>query len=198
MGGVWSFDTSTKTIQCENILSYATYAGFATVLIAQFIPLPVGGIVTSGVSGEGFYAGWWDGVSTGTPACGVDAFTNASQGTSVPYSTYEPYIDSDKIAIGQFLNKRTFSNLEFKLSQPLVSGEKIKILVRVGLDNSQSPDDATAGYTLVGETTYSANTISDVYPVTFEMSQWIQFRIKTSSTSSNPSYVRLREIRLRQ
>lgn len=192
MGGVWSLDTNTKAIQCENILSYATYSGFASVLIALFIALPTATAV-SGTPGEGYFAGWYNGTLSG-----VDGFSSNTQGTSLPYSTYEPYLDTEKIAVGQFLDKKTFSNLEFKLSEPLVSGEKIKILARVGLNNSQSPTDATAGYTLVGETTFVASTISDAYPVNFEKSQWVQFRVRTSSTSSSPSFVRLREIRLRQ
>lgn len=198
MGGVWSFDTATKVIQCENKLSYDTYAGFPTVLIAQFFPPQIGNISLTVISGQAYYAGWWDGVSTSSPACGVDCFTNASQGSAVPYSNYEPYFDTEKIPIGKFLQKETSVNMEFKLSKPLVSGEKVKILSRIGLDNTQSPVDATAGYTLVGETTYAANTISDLYPVNWEKAQWVQFRVRTSSTSATPSYVPITEIRLRQ
>ncbi len=194
VGGVWSIDLDSKALQCENVLSYGTYAGFAGVLIAQFIPLSKGTQNVTGIEGEGYYAGWWDGTNYG-----VDSFTNAASGQVLPYSGYEAYIDTEKIPVGTFLGKRTFSNMEFKLGTPLVSGEKIKILYRVGLDNTESPVDATAGYTLVGETTFAANTISDVYPVNFEKSQWLQLRARLSSVTSGTaeSFVRLKEIRLR-
>ena len=127
-------------------------------------------------SGFGTQTAWTDGTSHG-----VDTTT------SVPYTSYNSYIETDIIPVGQFLNKKTFENVEFKLSFPLVSGEGIKISYRT--NRSQS-------YNLVGETT-TAGTISDFYTVNFDQVQWIQFKIEMKSTTTTPSYVRLTELRLR-
>ncbi len=187
LGGVWSVDTTTKALVCENKLSYGTYGGWASVLLSQFIRPSWGNTsITTGTSGEGYYAGWYDGVS----AYGVDAFDNASQGTSVPYSSYETYVDLDMTPVGQVLTPRTFENVEFKLGRPLVSGEKVKIQYRTDL--SQSFSDSQ----LVGECT-TTDAISDLFTVSWDNVQWIQFRVLLSSTNSSPSFVRLREVRMR-
>ena len=104
----------------------------------------------SSTSGFSIYTAW---LNTGSPnTYGIDI------SNSVPYSNYESYIDTDIIPIGQYLNKKTFNNLEFKLSTPLVSGEGVKISYRSNLSDS---------YTPVGETT-NAGALSDVYTPNFE------------------------------
>lgn len=167
-GGLWAIDTDTNAMRLVNILSYGTYLGYATT----FVPL-----TAAGVTGSGFYVGWDSGAST----YGMDV------SSSSPYTNYESYIDSDMIPVGQFLNKRTFENIEFLLTKPLVSGESLKISYRQDLSQS---------FTQVGETT-DIGALSDVYTMNFENVQWIQLRVSLKSTASTPSYVRLREIRIR-
>lgn len=165
--GIWAIDLTTKAFRMSNSLSYGTYAGTVPVLV------PMGNIRPTG---DSLFAGWLN--STG----GVD-YTSGS-----PYTNYEALIDSDIMNIGGFLTKNTFSNIEFKLAKPLVSGEKIKLLQRSNLTDS---------FVEIGNTT-TAGLLSDSYPMNFENVQWLQIRSLSSSTASNPSYTPLLNITFRQ
>lgn len=168
-GGVWAIDLDSKAIRLTNQLSYATYAGVASIVFPIFSASP---------AGTGLYIGWFDGSTYG-----ID------QTSSTPYSNYESYIDTDNIPIGSFLEPRTFQNVQWKLSTPLVSGEGVKVWYRK--DFSQS-------FTLIWEKLYdsAATTFSDLSSVNFEKAQWVQIRVQIKSTASSPSYTRLTEIRL--
>lgn len=93
-------------------------------------------------------------------------------------------IITDLIPVGTAINLKTFKQLEFKLRSPLQTGESILITY---LDNNGSGN--------VG-TTNTVGAISDIYPVNFEKSQWLQFQIALTGNSAS-SGVRLRELRLR-
>lgn len=181
-GGLWAVDTDTNALRLSNQLSIGTYTGYA----ALFIP------VSGTVSGGAFYVGWSSNIETfASPVYGVDSTSNTGAGaSSQPYSNYETQIDTDMIPVGTLLNPYTPAQLEFKLTTPLVSGEGVKISWRTDL--SQSFTQITNGETL------TVGAISDVYTTSFEKAQWIQLRINTKSTNSSPSFVRLREIRIRQ
>ncbi len=166
-GGMWALDLDTKALRLTNILSYNTYAGYMTLYIAN----PLAG------SGSSFNCGWDSGAST----YGMDA----SSGT--PYTNYEPYMDSDLIPVGLNQTPYTPSQVEFKLTTPLVSGEGVKISYRINI---------TDAFTLISET-LTVGALSDVYPTNFQNAQWVQLRVNTKSTASSPSYTRLREIRIR-
>lgn len=169
-GGVWAIDLKTEALRVVNQLSYGTYAGFAAAILPA----------NTGVSGPGFFCAWFDGTST----YGVDA------GTTTPYTSFATatsYIDFDLVPIGTFFKKRTFSQIEFKLSKPLTSGEGVKISYRSNLTDS---------FTTISQTT-TAGLLSDGYTVNFETVQWIQLRAELRSTVSSPSYTRLTELRLR-
>ena len=168
-GGLWAIDTDTNAMRMVNQLSYATYAGKPTVIIPR--------LATTNTVGASLYICWDNGAS----GYGID------QGLSTPYTTYIAYVDSEMIPIATILQKRTFEQLEFKLTVPLVSGEGIKISYRTNI---------TEAFTLVGETT-TAGVLSDLYTNTFENVQWIQLRTETKSTASSPSFTRLKEIRIR-
>jgi hypothetical protein len=172
-GGVWAIDLDSKAIRLTNKLSYGTYAGYATAIIAAGGAFP----------GSGFYAGWKSGTST----YGIDTTS------STPYTAGETTIDSDLIPIGTFLKPTTNGRVEFKLSMPLVSGETVSLWYRQKFSDSFTQIGATTTYTTNG----SGTTYSDVYQnVAFQNSQWIQIRAVLTSTASSPSYVRLTEIRL--
>lgn len=181
-GGIWAISTDTNAIRIVNRLSYGTYAGYATELAQYFTavsaPNTSYGTVFSEVS---IICGWFDG-GTGF---GSDYFPSLP----TPYSNYEAYIDSDMIPVGTYLNPKTDANVEFKLTVPIVSGEGVKLAYRQNL---------TASYTDItnGEFT-TAGTLSGVVKVNFQKSQWLQIRCYLKSTSSSPSYTRLREIRIR-
>lgn len=166
-GGVWAIDMDSKALRLTNKLSYGSYAGYCTL----FMPVP------TNATGSGFFAGW----DNGSSGYGLD------QTISTPYTNYESYIDTDLIPIGTYLNQITSSNIEWKLSKPLVSGEGVKISYR--LDFSQN-------FTQIWENT-TVGAFSDYKSVNFQRAQWVQLRVETKSTASSPSYVRLTELRIR-
>lgn len=170
-GGLWAFDVDTESIRITNQLSYGTYAGGAKAMIP---------VATSSPTGVGIYIGWSNGSTYG-----IDTTSSS------PYTGYTAYFESDMLPIGTYLQKRTFEWLEFKLNRAMVSGEGIKLSYRTS---------NTGTYTLINETLYSSTAdtnMSDAYNVNFENTQWIQIRADVKSTATNPSFVRLRELRIR-
>jgi hypothetical protein len=166
-GGLWAIDMDSGSLRLVNQLSYGSYAGYCTL----FIPL-----TTTGAAGSGFYAGWDNNAS----GYGMDV------SASTPYTSGQSYVVSDAIPIGNFLNKYTPTNIEFKLSVPLVSGESIQLL---------SAQNVNGSYTNIG-TESTAGVISAVFPFTDQQFQWLLIKAVLTSTSSSPSYVRLKEIRI--
>lgn len=171
--GLWAIDVSTNALRVANIQSSNT----ATVTAIYAF--------NSIASGFGLAVAFANYDANGNfLTAGIDT------GTENPYTTYISSIETDLIPVGQFLKKRTFENLEFKLSVPMVNNEGIKISYRPYKSSS---------YTQIGETlgTSTSTPISDFYTVNFDQSQWVQFKIEMKSTNTNPSYVRLNELRLR-
>lgn len=122
------------------------------------------------------------------------AYEDSQGGTSsaIEYSgttagTGRFVLNTDLIPIGTFINKKTFSEVEFKLRKPLESGESISIVPIV---------DNVFGTDLSFTTNATAGTISDVAPVNFEKAQWLKFFVQgigNSPTGGVPLY----EIRIR-
>jgi hypothetical protein len=168
--GLWAIDLNNDALRLSNSLSFGTYTGRVRTLLPMGQPYP---------TGDGIYAAWVSGATTG-----ID------YGSATPYINYEARIDTDIIPVGTFLFPNTFSNVEFKLAKPLVSGESVKLSQRKNL---------TSSFAEIGTTSYSAttDTLSYAHPVNFELSQWLQIRAETSSTATTPSYCPLLEIRLR-
>lgn len=130
-----------------------------------------------------------------TSGFGIDGTANPSTGVSVPYTGGEATIDSDYIPIGTYLIPKTNATVEFKLSVALVSGESIKLQWRQLFAGTDTYTDCDSTVTFTGS---NANTYSGVYQnVNFQNSQWIQLRAVLTSTASSPSYVRLKEIRIK-
>lgn len=126
---------------------------------------------------DSYYSSWYDG-TTG----GID------YNSTTLYSNNEPLIETDIIPIGTYAQSQTFSNMEFKLDQPMQSGDSITVYARQSLSDT---------YALVGTTT--TTTLSDFYqPLNFQKWQWVQFKIIMSCnpTATASSFVRLREIRI--
>lgn len=169
--GVWALDltnTSTPKLYMLNSLSTGSYAGSVPVLLEPGVP--------NTQAGNGVLVGWIDGSGNG----GIDT------GSTSPYTNYEAYIDTDIIPVGTYLNPNTDSQIEYKLSKPLVSGESIRIAWRGNLTDSFT---TVATFTTIGQ-------VSDITTVNFQNQQWIQLRVSMSSTASSPSYDRLKEIRI--
>ncbi len=105
------------------------------------------------------------------------------------YSSSEAVIETDIIPIGTFLQNKTFTSAEFKLDQPLQSGDSISLYARQSLADT---------FTLIGTT--NAAVLSDsTQKWPFEKWQWVQFKVTMScnATATSSSFNRLREIRLR-
>lgn len=127
---------------------------------------------------DSYYSSFFDGVTGG-----IDY-----NGTTL-YSSNEPVIETDLIPIGTFAQSKTFQSMEFKLDQPMQSGDSITVYARQSLSDT---------FVQVGTTTTAV--LSDFYqPVNFQKWQWVQFKITIScnSVSTSSSFVRLREIRIR-
>jgi hypothetical protein len=168
-GGLWAINLDTKAMRLANQLSFGTYAGWATCLIADYL----------GAVGTGIIAGWNSGSST----YGIDI------GSQYPYTGSQASIDTDLVPIGTYTKTRNFTRLEYRLTRPLVSGESITIKSRLIFNTrdtgySAGVTDSTAGH-------YSAS-----FPTDFKNAQWVQFQITMSSTNTTPSYVRLRQLRI--
>lgn len=177
-GGVWSasvvapstpLTAPPKTLRCVNRLSYGTYGGSLDALASSTLTSP---------AGYGFFAFW-----TNSGSSGID------NSTSNPYVAGEAYIEFDLIPVGTAIRTKTFKQSEFKLSRPLVSGESVEMQWRTNLSDS---------YTSLGS--YStAGRVSPAQPfqANDQKMQWVQFKTILTSTVTAPSYVSIKEIRVR-
>ena len=182
-GGIWSFvptqnffygqDTG-LALRLENQNSYGTYNGYATILLPAMNQV--------GRSPQ-YWSGWKSGLTDIT--YGID-------GTGTSLSTV-CVIDTDLIPTGTMLDKKTFSQIEYKLAAPLLAGESVTISYRI---------TPTAAFTSCG--TILAETSTDIagyLPINFEKGQWLQLQITlnpgTAAVASGTSFVRLRQIIIR-
>lgn len=169
--GIFSIDLDTGAINMENQNSGGlTPAGLIT-----------GGLLiddnSTAINYDKYYSAY------GATAPSVD-FNDTTL-----YSNNEAIIETDIIPIGTFYQLKTFRNAEFKLDQPMKSGDSITLEARQSLSDN---------WTTIGTTTTAV--LSDGFaPLTFEKWQWAQFRIKMScnATATASSFNRLREIRIR-
>lgn len=176
LGGVWAIDVSASipgastsvALRLSNSLSPGSSA-YAYVIAPN--------ITSTTPSGAGLYIAW---VNSGT--YGVDG-TSSSPYTSGTYG--EVY--TDLVPTGTAIAPKTFSQVEFKLSEPMVSGESVRISAR------QSYSDS---FTVLG-TNSTTGAVSGTFPLGTENGQWMQLFAELSSTSSSPSFVRLYQLRVR-
>ena len=167
LDGVWALDISTGSLRLNNTLTHATDGTTTTIQRYALSDTP---------SGDGLVIGWEDDSSN----YGIDI------GSSNPYSGGESIIETDIIPIGTNRYPETITQIEYKLSKPLVSGESIQLLQRSNLNDS---------FTSIG-TGNTAGSLSGSFDATFENVEWLQIRAVLTSTDSSPSYVPLREIRI--
>jgi hypothetical protein len=180
MGGLWAVDVDSgqpTAPRLQNIMSYGTYAGYVSAICTnratpyEYLSNP------PQTDGYGLFMGWYDGVST----------SNIDIGISAPYLSGQSFVDTDPVPIGQYLTEKTLSGLEYKLGQPLASGESVAIAYRTQLSGNYTDNPLD---------TYITGNVSGWGVPIFEKSQWVQFRVTLTSTATNPSYCRVREIRL--
>lgn len=164
---VWALDLSTKAFRSISNISTATAKGNATALLSA---------VNLASPGFGYMVGWDDDVST--PGIGYSG-TTSGIGTA--------NITTDLMPVGTFTQKRTFSQLEYKIRSPLQSGENIQIFPVV---------DGTFASALTFNPTPTTGSISGYASVNFQNAQWLQFLITLTGNSAT-SGVRWEELRLR-
>jgi len=179
-GGIWSFvptqnffvgqDTG-QAPRIDNQNSYGTYNGIATVLI--------GNQEQNAISPQ-FWSGWYSSISS--PTYGIDYTDVIPEEATI--------IESDLIPTGTSLDQKTFSQIEYKLSSDLVSGESILIKYR---------QNSTDAWVSVGTAEVEGPTeLSGILPVNFQKGQWLQLQatlVPIPSTAS--SFCRLKELRIR-
>jgi hypothetical protein len=129
---------------------------------------------------DNYYSAWSNGASS---VGGID-FNDTTL-----WSSNEPTIETDIIPIGTAVNPKTFSSAEFKLDQPMKSGDSISLYARQSLSDT---------YQLIGITT-TAVLSNFLQPIGFEKWQWIQFKATAScnATATSSSFIRIRELRIR-
>lgn len=185
MGGLWALDmsmnimgTSTPVaLRMTNVLSPGA-AAYPYVIAPN--------IRTTTPAGAGLYVAW---VQTLTSATGVDV------SASTPYTDFTGSIGgeiyTDLIPTGTLKMPQTFNQVEWKLSQELVSGEAVRVSIRQSFSQA---------WTVLGSTTTSG-LLSDTYPIDVQYGiangQWVELYVELQSTASSPSLVRLKELRIR-
>lgn len=173
LAGIFSIDLDNKSLIMEAQNSF----GLVSANTRQY------GILIDNpslsVNYDNYYSAWANGTSS---AGGMD-FNDTTL-----WSSNEAIIESDLINVGSLFNPKTFEQIEFKLDQPMQSGDSIVVYAR---------DSLSASYVQVG--TSNTTVLSDLYKANFQKSQWVQFKITIScnSASASSSFVRIREIRIR-
>lgn len=145
----------------------STFVANATCLLsAQNLATP----------GFGYIAAWSD--TGSSPAIGYSGTTaGVGNGTLL----------TELIPVGTLLQKRTFTQIEFKLRTALASGETISIAAY---------SDGFANSVMTFSPTVTTGSISGVAPVNFQNNQWLQLFVSFTGNSSS-SGVRLKELRIR-
>jgi hypothetical protein len=103
------------------------------------------------------------------------------------WSNNEPFIETDIIPIGTYLNKKTLGSIEFKLDRPLATGDSISLYWRPSL---------TGLYIPIPLVDTSSSLISNYGISAINQAQWAQFLITFACASSNSSRIPFRELRL--
>lgn len=178
-GGVWSFVPTQNfyigqdvgiALRLENQSSYGTYNGVAPVIIAR---------VSQAVASPQYWSAWYSSVTS--PVYGID-FTGTGTSSLQPF-----IIETDAILTGTMLDRKTFQQIEFKVSTPLLSTDTVAINYR---------KDITSIWKTCGTVKLENNRLSGYVSANFEKTQWLQLQgMGTAGTSS--SFVRLTEIRIR-
>jgi hypothetical protein len=174
IAGSWAIDLETDALRMLNKLTSSGYSGTPSMVVPA--PRASAGSTATNVPGTGVLVGWFSGSTY-----------NVDMGLSTPYANYESYLQTDMIPVGTFLDPFTPSQVEWKTSVPIVSGEGIRVSYRTNLNDS---------FTTIGTTT-TVGALSDMYQTNFQKAQWIQLQAELDSTTTTPSRVRLTELRIR-
>lgn len=179
-GGIWSFVPSNNfqsnevggiALRLENKSSYGTYNGLSTVLLPN---------QNQNAIGPQFWSGWYSSITS--PTYGFD-YTGTTP-------NYPVIIETDLIPTGTILTKKTFSQIEYKLSTPLATGESVNISYR-----QNSTDAYTSCGTVIAD---SVTVLSGYFRANFQKGQWLQLQVVLNPVNTSASsFVRLKEVRIR-
>lgn len=175
IAGIFSINLDDGTINMESQNSFGLVASTTT----QAGLLIDNNNIT--LNYDNYYSAWNSGAAT--------VWGGIDYNDTTLWSGGESLIETDIIPIGTFAQNRTFISAEFKLDQPLRTGDAISLYARKSLSDS---------YVLLGTTTTAL--LSDFYePLPFEQWQWVQFKVvlTANATATASSFNRLREIRIR-
>ena len=181
-GGVYSFIPSFfnqltgqdvgSALRLENGNSSHTYGTLATVLFPA---------VNQNAIGVQYFAAW----SGSVPVLGTVYRIDYSATVPVPTAI----VETDLIPTGTLLQKKTFKQIEYKLSAPLAASESVAINYR---------QNSTDAWGSAGTVQTDSSNLSGLIPVSFEAGQWLQLQVVlTSNQLSTSSFVRLCEILVR-
>lgn len=181
VSGCWALDLDNDAFRFQNKTTNTGYTSTTTMVTEMPSYNPFDNPAPP--AGTSMVMGWYNG-----SVYGVDV------GSSNPYSNYESYLDTDIIPVGTFLDNFTPSQVEYKLAAPLVSGESVRMSYRTDISTAfaliEDPSHPTGVSNTVGN-------VADVYQTNFMQAQWVQLRVELASTNTTPSYVRLKEVRIR-
>lgn len=178
-GGIWSFVPLQNfsygqdfgvALRIDGISSYNSYNGRTTVFLAN---------QNQQARGPQYWSAWVS--STTSPVYGID-YSSTSTGANA-------IIETDIVETGTYFKKRTFKQIEYKLSAPLVGIESLSIAYRTDLSSAF----ASAG-TIVAE---SATELSGYLTVDFQKTQWLQLQITLTTNGNTFTFIRLTELRVR-
>ena len=182
-GGVWCLDLASNAIYQAEQLSYGTWNGYVTAISS-----PGAAAYESYGPSVGFdlIVGWGDGNGN----YGIDADTGS------PSTNGSSWVTSDLIPIGLAIDPTTPTQIEFRLSRPLVSGESVQIKVGSYLDMSYA---SFLPCTFEGQTSFATagaiSGITDGLPgINYQL---IAVQVILTSVASSPSYVRLSSFRIK-
>lgn len=168
-GGVWMLDLQTGVITRANLFS----------INSSTLVTVINSTDTDGLGPNPPYGyGYWCGGGTQASTCKMNYTASALSTSAV--------VISDKIPVGTFLKKKTFNQVEVKLAKALVSGETVTL---------EYISDLGTG--TIGTFTSADGGVGKVFPVNFQTGQWLQLKATLTPTNTNPTYVRLKELRLR-
>lgn len=177
-GGIWAFIPSQNfslyqdvgiALHLENQSSYGTYNGVATVLLPK---------VNQDVVGPQYFSGWYSSVSS--PSYGIDASGTSASPTFI--------VETDAIPTGTLLTKKTFEQIEVKLTTPLLTGDAVAMNYRKNLTDS---------WKSCGTMKIENNKrVSGYFSANFENTQWLQLQM-IGTSGAGTSFVRESEIRVR-
>lgn len=189
VAGVWGIDLESDALRLINKTTNTEYTG--TVRMVVETPNTNSGSAGTTVPGTAITVGWFSGSTY-----------NVDVGTANPYVGGESYLETEIIPVGTYLDPFSPAQIEWKASAPLVNGESISIYWRENIADAYTllGTSTVSGTSMIGTTTgttTSAKRVSDYYKANFEKVQWAQFKAITTSTATNPSYVRLTQIRIR-